>query len=64
MEAYGVAHAANELKTPWLIVKSVQDYANGKKVADEKTTRPFASFCSAFFVYRNLNRILESIEDE
>lgn len=64
MEAYGVAHAADELKTPWLIVKSVQDYANGKKSADEKKIRPFASFCSAFFVYRNLDRILKSIEEE
>lgn len=36
MEAYAVALAADQLKTPWIVIKSVQDYADGKKQQTEK----------------------------
>lgn len=64
MEAYGVSHAADELKTPWLIVKAVQDYANGNKSEDESDTRAYASFASSKFVFRNLDRIIKCLESE
>ena len=31
MEAYAVAMAAGQMNVPWIIAKSVQDYANGEK---------------------------------
>ena len=64
MEAYGVSHAADELKTPWLIVKAVQDFANGEKAKDESDARAYASFASCKFVFRNINCILKSLESE
>lgn len=64
MEAYGVSHAADELKTPWLIVKAVQDFADGEKAKDESDTRAYASFASSKFVFRNIDRILKCLESE
>lgn len=64
MEAYGVSHAADELKTPWLIVKAVQDFANGEKAKDESNTRAYACFASSKFLFKNINRILECLESD
>ena len=47
MEAYALATAANILGTKWIVVKSVQDYANGEKSKSEKSIRPFAAYSSA-----------------
>lgn len=64
MEAYAVAHAAKMLNTPSLIIKVVQDYANGKKSEDEATAREFATYESAQFVKRNLKNILSCFEPD
>lgn len=47
MEAYALATAANILRTKWLVIKSVQDFADGDKTAIESTIRPFAAYSSA-----------------
>lgn len=47
MEAYGVALACSALRTQWLVIKSVQDFADGKKEQDEGQVREFAAFASA-----------------
>lgn len=64
MEAYAVAHAAKMLNTPSLVIKVVQDYADGKKEADEATAREFATFESAEFARRNLKNILMCFEPD
>lgn len=64
MEAYAVAHAAKMLNIPSLIIKVVQDYANGKKTEDEATAREFATYESAQFVKRNLHNILSCFEPD
>lgn len=46
MESFGVAYAANTSNTPWLIVKSVQDLADGNKQSTEQSYRNFAAFSS------------------
>lgn len=46
MEAYGVALASDVLHTPWLIVKGVQDYADGNKNIIEVNVREYAAFVS------------------
>lgn len=64
MEAHAVAHAAKRFKTPWLVIKVVQDYANGNKEEDEKVARNYAAFESASFLKNNLDRILMSLEKD
>lgn len=46
MEAYGVALASDVLHTPWLIVKGVQDFADGNKNTMEVNVREYAAFVS------------------
>ncbi len=64
MEAYAVSQAATTLGVPSLIIKSVQDYANGNKRADEAKARKFASFASAYFVKLTLNDIISCLNPE
>ena len=47
MEAYGVAVASSTLRTKWLIIKAVQDYADGDKEESESTYRSYAALASA-----------------
>ena len=47
MEAYGVALSCDVLHTPWLVVKGVQDFADGNKNIDETNVREYAAFASA-----------------
>lgn len=47
MEAYALATAANILRTKWIIIKSVQDFANGDKKRAEESIRSFATYSSA-----------------
>lgn len=47
MEAYGVALASDVLHTPWLIIKGVQDFADGTKSTTEGKVREYAAFASA-----------------
>lgn len=61
MEAYAVALAADCLKTPWIVVKSVQDYADGKKSETEKVSRAYAAFSSAYLLCEYLPRMIEYI---
>lgn len=59
MEAYGVAAAAHQLNTPWFILKSVQDYADGKKNRTEIKSRAYAAYSSTYILYRYLPKLLE-----
>ena len=61
MEAYAVALAADQLKTPWVIVKSVQDYADGNKSLTEKASRAYAAFSSAYLLCEYLPKMIEYI---
>jgi len=47
MEAYAIALAAHTFDTSWMILKSVQDYADGNKDQDELPFRKFAAYSSA-----------------
>ena len=62
MEAYGVAAAAHQLHTPWLIMKSVQDYADGKKNETEQKSRAYASFSSTYVLVKYLSKIMRFIK--
>ena len=59
MEAYGVASAAHQLNTPWFILKSVQDYADGKKSSTETKSRAYAAYSSAYIFHRYLSKIFD-----
>lgn len=61
MEAYAVAMAADQMKTPWLVMKSVQDYADGEKQNDEKKSRAYAAFSSTYVLCQQLEKIKEYI---
>lgn len=63
-KAYAVSQAATTLGIPSLIIKSVQDYANGNKSADEAKARRFALFASAYFVKSTLNNIISCLNSE
>ena len=47
MEAYALAVSSTILETKWLVIKGVQDYANGDKENTEKGYRGFAAYSSA-----------------
>lgn len=47
MEAYGVALACSALRRKWIVIKAVQDFADGNKSGDEIEMRSFAAFASA-----------------
>lgn len=59
MEAYGVAAAAHQLRTPWFILKSVQDYADGEKNSAETKSRAYAAYSSTYILQRYLPKILD-----
>ena len=47
MEAYALAVSANILRTKWMVIKTVQDFADGEKTETENGIRNFAAFSSA-----------------
>lgn len=47
MEAYALAVSSNILRTKWIIIKSVQDFADGEKSTTETGIRSFAAYSSA-----------------
>jgi nucleoside phosphorylase len=47
MEAYALGAAADTMNTKWLVIKTVQDFADGNKSATEGDIRPFAAYSSA-----------------
>lgn len=47
MEGYGVALASSALRTRWIVIKAVQDFADGKKEKDETGIRDFSAYASA-----------------
>ena len=47
MEGYGVALASSALRTRWIVIKAVQDFADGKKGENEINVREFAAYASA-----------------
>lgn len=47
MEGYGVALASSALRTRWVVIKAVQDFADGKKEEDETGIRDFSAYASA-----------------
>ncbi len=61
MEAHAVAVAADHLKTPWIIVKSVQDYADGKKSQTEGKSRAYAAFSSTYLLCEYLPQMMKYV---
>lgn len=59
MEAYAVALAAEQLETPWLVMKCVQDFADGEKDENEIHSRTYASYCSTYLLCENISKIIE-----
>ena len=47
MEAYALAVSSNILRTKWVVVKTVQDFADGDKSKTESGIRTFAAYSSA-----------------
>lgn len=47
MEAYALAVSSNILRTKWIVIKTVQDFADGDKSETEKGIRNFAAYSSA-----------------
>ena len=64
MESYAVACTAQNLNTPWLVIKVVQDYANGKKENDEKDVRDYASYLGPAVINHYLSQIMNCVSDE
>lgn len=62
MEAYALALAADQLDTPWIVVKSVQDYANGNKNKDESVSRSYAAYSSTYVLCENIEKIFKYIK--
>lgn len=60
MEAYALATAADLMNTKWMVIKTVQDFADGNKAATEGDIRPFAAYSSA----KLLDIILEEIDSD
>lgn len=53
MEGMGFANAANELKTPWILVKAICDWADGKK---NDRYQPLAAAAAASLVHHVLSQ--------
>ena len=47
MEGYALATVADMMDTKWLVIKTVQDFADGNKSATEGDVRPYAAYSSA-----------------
>lgn len=59
MEAYALAAAAEDLDTKWIVIKSVQDFANGNKSSSESGVRNFAAYSSAKLFQLIVKELLE-----
>ena len=58
MEGYALATAADMMDTKWLVIKTIQDFADGNKSATEGSIRPYAAYSSA----KLLEIILENLD--
>lgn len=58
MEAYAFASVANSHNLPWIVIKTVQDYANGEKSSDEEIARGYSTFSSAKLISMHLKDII------
>lgn len=61
MEAYALAVAANILRTKWVVIKSVQDFADGAKSQTENNVRPFSAYASAKLLQLTINDLSKYI---
>lgn len=61
MEAYGVALAAASLNTKWIVVKGVQDFADGNKSASEADGRTFAAHASAILTSQIITDVVPNL---
>lgn len=57
MEAYALAVAANILRTKWIVIKSVQDFADGEKSSTETGIRTFSAYASAKLLQLTINEL-------
>lgn len=62
MEAYGVALAASSLSTKWIVVKGVQDFADGNKSTSEVDGRTFAAFASAILTGKIIADVVPNLQ--
>lgn len=59
MEGYGVALACSALGTKWVVIKAVQDFADGKKEMDENGVRDFSAYASASLLKQMIRYIVD-----
>lgn len=59
MESYGFALAATALRKKWIVIKAVQDYADGNKEHDETGIRDFSAYASAALLKKIFPDIIE-----
>lgn len=59
MEGYGLALAASALRKKWIVIKAVQDFADGHKEHDESGIRDFSSYASAALLKNIIPNIVE-----
>lgn len=59
MEAYGIALACSALRTRWIVIKAVQDFANGNKSGEEAGIRSFSAFASAALLKQIIPDIID-----
>ncbi len=64
MEGYALAAAADLLDTKWIVIKTVQDFADGNKSSTEGDIRPFAAYSSAKLLDIILERITKDYWDQ
>lgn len=64
MEAYAIALSARTFNKKWVVIKSVQDYANGEKNQDEIKSRDFAAYSSAKLLYELIPGIMGTISSD
>lgn len=59
MEGYGIALASSALKKRWVVIKAVQDFADGEKQYDEAGIRDFSAYASAALLRQMLPCIVD-----
>lgn len=57
MESYEIALAATALGTKWIVIKAVQDFADGQKENDEAGTRAFSSVRTIRVVFISFSKV-------
>ena len=61
MEAFAIASAAEHFDIPWIVIKGVQDFADGEKGKTESTIRRYAAYSSVYLLMNYTKDLLDAI---